>query len=330
MSASEQTVGSIIHIFTKLQHQLRSDVKAGTSSFKIKHYAELIKHLQATRKPDDVVRSADEFASIPKCGKGTLARIEEILKTGTLSEFGPKLVDAQEPAADAAELQALQQVTGIGPAKATALLQQGVTLAKLLQPEADEQANLTHHQRLGVKYFADLQARILRPHIAAFEEQLVRLLPTGFRPVVCGSYRRGVASSGDVDVLLDGGESEATAAVRLRDCLAALRACGCLLDDLVAAPKTKYMGFARIQGRAEAGRIDIRAVPSASYVPSLLYFTGSKEENVRVRKLLLKKGLRLNEYALAPLEGGEPVAVASEAELYEQHLGEPYKPPESR
>ena len=29
-------------------------------------------------------------------------------------------------------------------------------------------------------------------------------------------------------------------------------------------------------------------------------------------------------------EGGEPVAVASEAELYEQHLGEPYKPPESR
>ena len=79
------TVSHLVRVFTKLQHQLRADVKTGTSSYKVKHYTTLIKQLEATRGLDDVVKSADEFASLPHFGKGTLDRIAEIIQTGTVS-----------------------------------------------------------------------------------------------------------------------------------------------------------------------------------------------------------------------------------------------------
>ena len=58
------------------------------------------------------------------------------------------------------------------------------------------------------------------------------------------------------------------------------------------------------------------------------YATGSKDHNVRLRELALKKGLSLSEHALARQDGSE-ILCASEEEVYSV-LGLPWIPPELR
>jgi DNA polymerase (family 10) len=59
---------------------------------------------------------------------------------------------------------------------------------------------------------------------------------------------------------------------------------------------------------------------------ALLYFTGSKAHNVRLRQRALTRGWTLNEYALSELEGGKVIASATEAEIY-RALGLAFIPP---
>lgn len=74
-------------------------------------------------------------------------------------------------------------------------------------------------------------------------------------------------------------------------------------------------------------QVDLRVVPQASYGAALMYFTGSKAHNIRLRNLALDQGLKLNEYGLfkdkCALAGG------SEEEVYSA-LGLPWIPPELR
>ncbi len=118
------------------------------------------------------------------------------------------------------------------------------------------------------------------------------------------------------------------------------------LDILVATsdPRDVLERFVRVSGVEEVlalgdtkasvrmrtvAQVDVRAVSEKEYPAALVYFTGSKEHNVRLREMAKQKGLRLNEYGLFPEDGGESLPAASEAELYAA-LGLPYIPPELR
>src|SRR4029079_18163304 len=58
----------------------------------------------------------------------------------------------------------------------------------------------------------------------------------------------------------------------------------------------------------------------------LLYFTGSKGHNIKLRQRALARGWTLNEYALSELEGGKIIASETEEEIY-RALGLAYIPP---
>jgi hypothetical protein len=45
-------------------------------------------------------------------------------------------------------------------------------------------------------------------------------------------------------------------------------------------------------------QVDCRVVPDKSFGAALLYFTGSKDHNVNLRGLAIRKGYKLNEYGL--------------------------------
>lgn len=253
------------------------------------------------------------------------------------------------PQTQLTQLRDLITLTGVGPVKARFLVEQNITRQQLKQwcrseeQYADElaRAKLTHHQRLGVKYDDDVQHRIPRTVIQRVDTLLQSLVSsTNHTPTlpetltICGSYRRGQPDSGDVDVLMTHSEwtksKQATAG--LRNVLTRLHDTGVLVDDLTDRAKvhTKYMGFLRVPNHPWALRIDIRAVVKVQYIPALAYFTGSKEENVRLRGIAMEKGMRLNEYGLVR-EGDTrvPVVVGTEEELYGV-LGEGFKGPGER
>lgn len=65
----------------------------------------------------------------------------------------------------------------------------------------------------------------------------------------------------------------------------------------------------------------------ASFGSALLYFTGSKETNITMRKIAIRKGLKLNEYGV--YRGEERVAGKTEEEVF-RSLGMQYIEPELR
>jgi DNA polymerase (family 10) len=74
-------------------------------------------------------------------------------------------------------------------------------------------------------------------------------------------------------------------------------------------------------------QVDVRVVPAESFGAALLYFTGSKAHNVKLRQLALRKDWKLNEYGL--FAGARRLAGHTEEEVYER-LGLAPIPPELR
>jgi DNA polymerase (family 10) len=76
-----------------------------------------------------------------------------------------------------------------------------------------------------------------------------------------------------------------------------------------------YPGAVRVEAAGETkGRVvlrsglpvDLRILPRESYGSALHYFSGSKEHNVAVRAMGVKKGLKINEYGVFRGEGSGP------------------------
>src|SRR3989338_4224630 len=73
---------------------------------------------------------------------------------------------------------------------------------------------------------------------------------------------------------------------------------------------------------------DLRVVGEKSYGGALAYFTGSKEHNIRMRQIAIKKGMKLSEYGLFDRKD-KYICGKNEEELYSK-LGLPYVEPEMR
>jgi DNA polymerase (family 10) len=73
--------------------------------------------------------------------------------------------------------------------------------------------------------------------------------------------------------------------------------------------------------------MDLRLVGVGSFGAALQYFTGSKDHNIALRRIAIKKGYKLNEYGL--FSGDKKIAGQTEEGIYEK-LGLQFIPPELR
>jgi len=108
------------------------------------------------------------------------------------------------------------------------------------------------------------------------------------------------------------------------------------MDAFVGAPTVQRVlarGDTKSSVVVDRGlQVDLRVVPPASYGAALLYFTGSKEHNVRLRGLALRRKLLLNEYGLYRIGDearGREIAAATEEDVYAA-LEMDWIPPELR
>jgi DNA polymerase (family 10) len=76
-------------------------------------------------------------------------------------------------------------------------------------------------------------------------------------------------------------------------------------------------------------QVDLRVVPPDSWGAAMIYFTGSKPHNIRIREMAVRKGLKLNEYGLFRAKSGRLVVAKTEEAVYEK-LGLPWIPPTMR
>jgi len=76
-------------------------------------------------------------------------------------------------------------------------------------------------------------------------------------------------------------------------------------------------------------QVDLRVVPLEAWGAAMIYFTGSKAHNIRIREMAVRKGLKLNEYGLYRAKSGKLIVAETEEEVYEK-LSLPWIPPTLR
>ncbi|MEO8184590.1 MAG: PHP domain-containing protein, partial [Deltaproteobacteria bacterium] len=143
----------------------------------------------------------------------------------------------------------------------------------------------------------------------------LRSAPGVTHALVAGSLRRFSETIGDIDIIVT-----ATAAEPVMQKLTGL--------SLVAHVLAHGEGKTSVLTRAGV-QVDLRVVAEHQLGAALLYFTGSKGHNIKLRQRALGRGLTLNEYSLSELEGGRVVASETEASIYAA-LGLGYIPPTLR
>ncbi|XP_066951228.1 DNA polymerase beta-like [Macrobrachium rosenbergii] len=276
------------------------------------------------------IESGSEAKKLKGIGGKIGDKIDEFIKTGSLKKLDKIRADDVSVA-----INLLTRVTGIGPAKARELVEEGITTIEALHENKDK---LNHHQLIGLKHFEDFEKKIPREEIENIEKILVKeisSLDSDYIVTICGSYRRGAKSSGDVDALLthpsyssDSGKNSKL----LVNVVDRLKKKG-LVTDTLSMGDSKFMGVCQLKEDLPFRRLDIRLIPHDQYFCGILYFTGSDIFNKTMRAHALEEGFTLNEYCIRPMGStgipGEALPVSSEKDIFE-YINYSYKEPHER
>jgi DNA polymerase (family 10) len=308
---------AIARIFSEIGDLL--EIK-NENPFKIRAYrnaAETIAH--ATEKLSYCTE--EQLRAIGGIGKELAAKIRELAESGEiryhrdlLEQFPPTILD-------------LLRLQGVGP-KTVALLYTQAGISTLDELEAAcKDGRLRELKGMGkkkeeliLKALSDRRqhsGRHLMPDAADAAALVLDYLRTECPAVdfaVVGSLRRGVDTTGDIDILATGSDPHVMSTFTMYK----------LVDRVLAQGDTKSSVL--LWGGIQA---DLRLVPPESQGAALQYFTGSKSHNIALRDRAIGQGYKLNEYGLFRVADAVSVAGSTEAGIYEA-LGLEMIPPELR
>lgn len=297
----------------------------GENVFRAVTYRAAARSIRDLREPLRTYLEQKRLGEIPKVGSSVSEVIAQLLTTGVAKRH-EELKAAVPPG-----LLSLLRVPGVGPATARTIHEhlrittideldaaaQAGRLRGLPKISAKTEENIAKsiaslRQRTGRALLGDARAAALAM-IGHLRER------TGLERIeIAGSLRRWRETIGDIDLLVAAADA------------------GPVTDAFTGAPAVERVlahGDTKSSVIVARGlQLDLRVVPEASWGAALLYFTGSKEHNVRLRGIALRQKLLLNEYGLyraGEEKGGKPVASRTEEEVYAA-LGMDWIPPELR
>ncbi|MFE7632919.1 DNA polymerase/3'-5' exonuclease PolX [Kitasatospora sp. NPDC057518] len=259
---------------------------------------------------------------IPGVGRSTAEKIAGYLATGTIPAL--EALRAEVPSG----VREMTAVPGVGPKRALALYRDlGIA-------SVDELAAAARAERLadlpgfgersgerilhGIELMRQSGGRTLLDTATELAEQLVGALsavPGCTRCAYAGSLRRMRETVGDIDVLATAADSAPLMAA---------------LTELPYVAEVIGSGGTKTSVRTTQGvQVDLRVLPEEDWGAALVYFTGSKAHNIRLRTMAVRAGLKLSEYGLFEVDGGAKVVSETEEEVYAA-LGLPWIPPPLR
>jgi len=289
--------------------------------FKIRAYRKAALNLEGFTR-DLAELSHKELLQIPGVGADLAAKIEEYLRTGAIAVYD-KLKE-EIPAG----VFALLAVPDLGPKTAKAIYDSlHLTSLEELELAAAE------HRLAGIRGIQQKTEENILKGIAAVKrgrerKPLGRMLPAALdlvralqelapvqRIEIAGSIRRRRESIKDIDMVATSPDPPA------------------VMDAFVKLPQVYQVGM-RGPTRAsvtirEGVQVDLRVVEPESFGAALAYLTGSKEHNVRLREMAVKRGLKINEYGIFREEDNQSLGGENEEDVY-RLLDLPFIAPELR
>jgi DNA polymerase (family 10) len=279
----------------------------GENTFRIRAYRNAVRTVEVQTVPlARLVEQGTPLTQLPGIGKEMASHIKEMVTTGTLV-YRDELL-AQFPRA----LIDLMRLPGLGPKKARRLWDElGIDSVESLEAagkagriaglsgfgaKSQEKilAGIEEWKKRGERQLLWDAERYVRPLIAYLEGA-----PGVLRLEAAGSYRRRKETVGDIDLL--------AASLEPRP----------VMERFLAYPQVQSVlgsGDTKTSVVLGAGlQVDLRVVPPDCFGAALVYFTGSKEHNVKLRRRGVERGLKISEYGVfqvAPGEAVDPEALA--------------------
>lgn len=300
----------------------------GDNVHRIAAYRRAAESIQGLSRDIKVIAAEGALTSIPGIGTTLAEKIEELLETQRLAFFETLAQDVPP------QLVELLRVEGLGPKRIKLVYEEmGILTLETLR-DAATNGQLRQLPGFGKKTeenilkSLDALARhgddrtLLGTALPVAEElcDALRSLPEVTRAEIGGSLRRGRETIGDIDLLAASETSDEVMAA------------------FVSLPQVESViarGPSKSTVQLHNGlQVDLRVLPPERWGTALSYFTGSKDHNVRLREMALRKGLSLNEHAFRPVVDGQPtsdgeICCATEEEVYAA-LDLPYIAPRLR
>ncbi|MCL4362224.1 DNA polymerase/3'-5' exonuclease PolX [Candidatus Parvarchaeota archaeon] len=254
-------------------------------------------------------------------GKSIANSIKEYVETGKISKY--EELKKKYPI----DFDSFRKIRGMGPKRAYTLYKKlGIKTVADLKKALDE-GKIQKLEGFGKKSEEELKKsvesfmnvkndRLLLGYVIEYANSLVdKLRKSGLfeRVEIAGSMRRMRETIGDIDILAISEKPEVG-----MDFFSNMDE----VKGIVVKGPTKTT--------VELGigtTCDIRVLPKESFGAAMQYFTGNKDHNVKLRKIAISKGWKLNEYGL--FKGKDSIAGNSEEEIYDK-LGMDFIQPELR
>ena len=291
----------------------------GANRFRVRAYRDAARTVREHAVPmRQLVADDADLTELPTIGEDMSDYITELVETG---ELGRLQEVAEEVPRSLAEI---TRLPGVGPKRTKKLWDAlGVTTVDELEEaaeagrveELDGFGAKTQEKILsGIEQYRRHTERFLLAEADRYVEPLLehmRDAPGVERLEVAGSYRRRKETVGDIDLLAIAGEGEP-----VMEHFTGYRK----VTEVVQSGATR--GTVLLESDVQ---VDLRIVESGSFGAALVYFTGSKEHNIALRKRALERDLTVSEYGVFELveaedeeerEQGDRVAGETEEEVY--------------
>jgi DNA polymerase/3'-5' exonuclease PolX len=308
----------IIKIFRKLLAFY--EVNGGTgNAFRVLAYR---KSLNILERIDGPVLDINDVSEL---GKKSIDKIKIIMKTGTLPIYERILKDKKIEA-----MIMFQGIIGVGPKKAREWVDKGIyTLAGL------KKVKLTENQKMGVKYYENLNKWINRKDI----EEIAKIVKGKIRMSVniVGSYRLGKETSGDIDLIItypDGNIPQRNTGVDVAHMDVVLERLDKYIVYIISRSNNKSLLIVKFPNK-HVMRMDLVCIPESQYPWYLLYFGSDVGFSRKIRDCASRKGYKLNEKGLFYKKNGKQnekqvsVKVRNEKDIF-KFLGLKYVEPRDR
>ncbi len=294
----------------------------GELVFKIRAYEKAALVIGNLEEDIEGIWKKGKLEDIPGIGEGLAKKISEFLETGKL-EYCEKL-KKEVPV----NMEELGRVPGLGPKTIMKLYKNlGVKNLKDLERVAKQKkienieglGKIVEENILKSVEFAKTSGKrfLLGTALDIAEEVKDRLKKLNFvnKVEIAGSLRRRKETIGDIDVLVTSKNAQKVIEffIKMND-----------VEQVLAQGPTKSSVRLR-----EGIQADLRVLPEKIYGAALLYFTGSKQHNIELRKIAIKKGMKLSEYGLFDKKTNKILAGKTEEECYKK-FGLKYIEPEIR
>jgi len=304
----------------KILNEIADLLELKDVEFKPRAYRKAAISVKSLSKDIEEVKEEGKLKELPGIGENIAKKIEELINTGSLKYYED--LKKEFPI----DFESLLAVEGLGP-KTIKILYKKLSIKNLDDLErAAKKHKIRELGGLGkkteekilanIKFARKKKERNLLGYIIPISENLRNELKKSKfvdKVEITGSIRRKKETIRDIDLLVITKKPEK------------------IMDFF-----TNYDGVIRVvtKGKSKSTvklkediQSDLRVIERKSFGAALMYFTGSKEFNVEMRSVAIKKGLKLNEYGL--FKDGKQKVGKTEEEIF-QRLGMTYIEPELR